>query len=239
MKRIRIHAVSAIVAAAALSVLAVGAEAQPYPGRQATNEVRFRAGVFIPEGGSGYWEDTFRDFNGDRNDFLGGSIGFDYLHEIAPNFSLLFGSSYYYADHDLAYKNFEDEHGHSIIHTTRIQTASFDAGLVIHLAPRHLPIVPYIGGGGTIINYELVEEGDFIDFDRHPPHIFSDHFHAQDVAYGWFALAGLEFPIHRNFSFFAEGRWQDAHDSLSEDFDGFGRLDLTGAYVMFGGSWRF
>jgi hypothetical protein len=238
MKRIRSYVVSSVVAAAALVVLVGTAEAQPYS-RNTSNEIRFRAGVFIPEGGHGYWDDSFAVFDGEQHDFLGGSIGFDYLHQIAPQLDLMLGSSYYYADHDLAYRDFEDEHGHSIIHTTRIQTASFDAGLVLRLAPRHAPIVPYIGGGGTIVSYELVEEGDFVDFDRHPPRIFSDHFHAQDVAYGWFALAGLEFPIHPGFALFTEARWQDAHSSLGDDFSGFGELDLTGAYVSFGGSWRF
>jgi hypothetical protein len=238
MKRIRIHVVSAIIAAAALSGFGAAAEAQPYA-RHASNEVRFRAGVFIPEGGKGYWDDSFEVFDGEQHDFLGGAFGFDYLHEIAPFLDIMLGSSFYYADHDLAYRDFEDEHGRSIIHTTRIQTSSFDAGLVFRLAPRHAPIVPYIGGGGTVLWYELIEEGDFVDFDRHPPRIFTDHFHTQDIAYGWYALAGLEFPVGHGFAFFAEGRWQDAHASLGEDFSGFGNLDLTGAYVTFGGAWRF
>lgn len=239
MKRIRQHVLSAVATAAMLTLVGAGAaDAQRYRG-DSGNEVRFRGGVFTPEGGSGYWDDNFRDFRGSKSDFQGGTIGVDYLHEIAPFLDVMIGSSYYYADHDLAYRGFEDERGHSIFHTTRIQTASFDAGLVLRLAPRQAPIVPYIGGGGTAISYELEEEGDFVNFDRNPPRIFHDRFHSQDVAYGWFALAGLEIPLHRNFSVFAEGRWQDADSTLSDDFDGFGRLNLTGTSVMVGAAWRF
>lgn len=237
MKPIRTHIVTA-VAAAAILVLTGSAEAQRY-GRSTDNEVRFRAGVFTPQGGSGYWDDNFRDFRGSKNDFQGGAIGVDYLHEIAPFLDVMIGSSYYYADHDLAYRDFEDERGRSIFHTTRLQTASFDAGLVIRLAPRQAPVVPYIGGGGTAISYELEEEGDFVNFNRNPPRIFSDRFRSHDVAYGWFALAGLEVPINRGFSVFAEGRYQNAKDTLGDDFEGFGKLDLKGTYVMVGGSWRF
>jgi len=245
MKRIRTHVVSAVATAAAILVLAGAstAEAQRYGygrGRDTDNEIRFRGGAFALQGGTGYWDDAFRDFRADKQDFQGGAVGFDYLHEIAPFLDLMIGTSYYYADHDLAYRNFEDERGRSIFHTTRIQTATFDTGLVLRLVPRQAPIVPYIGGGGTAISYRLEEEGDFVDFTPGTvPHIFHDRFRTNDVAYGWFALAGLEIPVSRGFSVFAEGRWQQANATLSGDFDGFGRLNLNGAYAMVGAAWRF
>lgn len=240
MNSIRRTAVVAALAATALLTVTDQAQAQRYYDRSTGNEIRFRGGVFTPEGGKGYWDDSFRDFRGDRNDFQGGTIGVDYLHEIGPFMDLLLGSTYYYADHDLAYRDFEDERGHSIFHTTRIQTASFDAGLRFRLAPRQAPIVPYVGGGGTAISYELEEEGDFVNFNRNPPRIFRDRFRSQDVAYGWFAVAGLEIPLNRGFAVFAEGRYQDADANLTDDFDeGFGRLNLTGTSVMVGASWRF
>ena len=110
---------------------------------------------------------------------------------------------------------------------------------MLKLAPNHSPIIPYIGGGGTAVHYRLEEEGDFIDFGANPRRIFRDHFRSDDFAYGWFALAGVEVPLARNFSVYVEGRYQDAHADLRDDFQGFGRLDLAGTYATFGAAWRF
>lgn len=215
-------------------------EAQPYSyNHNYENELRIRAGIFDPKAGSGYWSDSFRDFDAGSKDFQGGAFGIDFRHEIAPMLDVMFGGSYYYSQHDLAYRNFEDERGHSIFHTTRIETATADAGLVLRLAPRHSPIVPYIGGGGSAINYRLEEVGDFVDFGAHPNTIFRDRFRSQDVAWGWFALAGLDVPIGHNFAVFVEGRYQGANATLTDDFRGFGRIDLAGTYVTFGAAWRF
>ena len=237
-KQLTVAATLVALFAAATAVQAQGYGYRGY-GRDTGNEFRFRGGVFTPQGGGDYWNNTFKDFTGSRSDFQGGAVGFDYLHQITPFLSLNLGTSYYYADHDQRYRNFEDENGRSIIHTTRLQTASFDAGLLLRLAPRPAPVVPYIGGGGTVVSYELEEEGDFVDVDSTPHQIFTDRFHSRDVATGWYAVAGLEFPISRGFSIFGEGRWQEVHATLRDDFDGFGTLNLNGVYAMVGAAWRF
>lgn len=241
MKRIRSQAISAAALAVALfAVGSSGAQAQGYNhSGNWGNELRFRGGVFTPQAQGAYFDGVLNDFTASKGDFQGGAIGVDYRHEIAPLLDLSLGSSYYYADHDVAYRNFEDERGHSIIHTTRIETASFDLGLVLRLAPRGAPIVPYVGGGGTAISYRLEEKGDFINFDVTPRRIYRDHFKSQDQAYGWYAVAGLDVPLGRNVSVFGEGRWQNAHADLTDDFAGFGRLDLNGIYVTVGAAWRF
>ena len=41
------------------------------------------------------------------------------------------------------------------------------------------------------------------------------------------------------FSVLTEARWQSADDELSDDFQGLGRLDLSGWDVRAGMTWRF
>ena len=53
-----------------------------------------------------------------------------------------------------------------------------------------------------------------------------------------YLLAGLEAPITRNVSLFAEGRWTKVEDTLKDDFEGFGKLDLSGRQLTAGISWR-
>ncbi|HRC84675.1 MAG TPA: hypothetical protein PK413_03600, partial [Thermoanaerobaculia bacterium] len=59
------------------------------------------------------------------------------------------------------------------------------------------------------------------------------------VAYGWYGLVVLEVPVSSAMSFFAEGRWTDAEDDLSGDFEDLGKLDLSGRALSAGVSWRF
>jgi len=47
----------------------------------------------------------------------------------------------------------------------------FDVGLRVKLAPEHLPVVPYVGGGGSLVTYRLIEHGDFISFNPPAPDV--------------------------------------------------------------------
>jgi hypothetical protein len=42
-----------------------------------------------------------------------------------------------------------------------------------------------------------------------------------------------------SFAVFAEGRWHNAEDELSDDFEDFGDLDLSGRELTGGISWTF
>jgi hypothetical protein len=47
-------------------------------------------------------------------------------------------------------------------------------------------------------------------------------------------------PVGPQWSFFAEGRWQDLEEELGEDFEDLGAdLDLSGRSLAAGASWRF
>ena len=48
------------------------------------------------------------------------------------------------------------------------------------------------------------------------------------TAFGGYGVVGLEAPISRNLSVFGEGRWTKVDADLQGDFDGFGKIDLSG-----------
>lgn len=230
-----------LFAVAALAVLvAVPAAAQPYRYRyEFENELRFRIGSLEPRGHGQYWQDVESTFDGSAKDMRSGVFGVDYLHELAPQLSLMLSGDFFHGDQDFAYRDFVDQDGRRIIHNTTLDTSAFDLGLVVHLAPRRSPVVPYIGAGGAAIGYHLVERGDFVDFSSATPQVFSDRFRTDGVGYGWFAVAGLDIQLTRNMALFAEGRYQNASDDLRGDFRGSGTLDLSSTAISAGLSWRF
>ena len=51
-------------------------------------------------------------------------------------------------------------------------------------------------------------------------------------------MGGLQVPVSRRLSVFAEGRWTRVDDDLEGDFEDFGKIDLSGKEIAAGLSWR-
>lgn len=202
-------------------------------------EFRIRGGVFRPEGDSQYWRDIQNDFtSSDLKDFEDPSFGLDYLLPLSDHLSLDFSGSVYQGETTGAYRRFVDNRGDRIRHDTTLDLASATVGLVFHITGPDAPVRPYVGIGGGAFPWRLEERGDFIDFRPNPDEVFSARLKSDGVAYGGYWLAGLDVPISRDLSLFAEGRWTKVDDTLDKDFEGFGKLDLSGREVALGLSWK-
>jgi opacity protein-like surface antigen len=199
-------------------------------------EFRVWGGAFRPEGDSQYWNDKKLDFTGDASDLESAVGGIDYLLGLNNHLSLMFSGSYYEGDTTQSYRDFEDNFGHRIRHDTTLGIGSATVGVVFHLTGRDAPVSPYIGAGGGAYFWRLEEDGDFIDFN-HNNEVFNARLKSDGTAFGGYWLVGLEAPITRNISLFAEGRWTKVDDDLSGDFEGFGKLDLSGRQVAAGLAW--
>lgn len=228
-----------------LSVLLLGsalwataAEAQA-PSGPIEQSIRLRLGSFQPEGDSQYWDDKALEFTGSASDFEDAIGGVDYQVALNPHVALLFSGSSYEGQQRQSYLDFTDSRGDEISHRATLEIASLTAGVVFHLAGRNAVIRPYLGGGGGLYAWRLEEDGRFIDRTPPPPTIFRADSVAEGEAYGYYGLAGFEVPIGRSWGFFAEGRWHKVDDELTDDFEDFGKIDLSGRDVSAGVSFRF
>ncbi|HEX3552294.1 MAG TPA: outer membrane beta-barrel protein [Thermoanaerobaculia bacterium] len=225
-----------------LAVMALPASAQyrhhRYYGSDWDGEFRIHVGSFRPDGNSDYWDGIRNDFtNSDPSDFDNANFGLDYILPLNGPISLMFSGSVYEGSSGSAYRNFADNFGGRIRHDTTLDIASVSAGLLFHLAPRSAPVQPYVGAGGGIYPWRLKESGDFIDFNQTSRPIFSADLRSDGTAFGWYGLVGLEVPVSRRLNLFAEGRWTRVDDKLNKDFEGFGKLDLSGREIAAGLSW--
>jgi opacity protein-like surface antigen len=199
---------------------------------------RLHLGAFRPDGDSEYWDDKARDFTGDAADLENASGGIDYLLNLNRHLGLLFSGNFYEGDTTQSYRDFVDNRGDDIRHDTTLDIASLTAGVVFSLTGPDAPLVPYVGAGVGLYSWQLEEDGDFIDFRSPNRPIFSSNPQSDGVAFGHYWLAGLEAPIGRSVSLFAEGRWSRAKDKLEGDFEGFGDIDLSGREFVAGVSWN-
>lgn len=198
---------------------------------------RVQLGAFQPEGDSEYWDDKELDFTGGVDDLENASFGIDYLLPLNRNFSLMFSGTAYGGDTTQSYRDFVDNFGDRIRHDTTLGIASATVGVVVHPFGSDAPVSPYIGAGAGSYFWSLEEDGDFIDFGRNND-VFSATLQDEGVAFGYYYLLGVEAPITRRLSIFGEGRWTQADDELSDDFEGFGDIDLSGRTFAVGLSWN-
>ena len=199
----------------------------------------FRAylGSFQPEGDSEYWNDKELDFTGGADDLENITFGADYLLPFNRHFSLQFGGTIYSGDTTQSYRDFVDNFGDRIRHDTTLEIASATAGIVVHPLGSNASFSPYFGAGAGSYFWSLEEEGDFVDFG-HNNEVFFANLRDEGVAFGFYYLVGVEAPITTHLSIFGEGRWTQADDELSDDFEGFGDIDLSGRTFLVGLSWN-
>jgi opacity protein-like surface antigen len=201
-------------------------------------EFRLHIGSFRPDGKSDYWDSIRSDFtHSDPSDFENPSVGLDYILPLNERMGVIFSGSYYEGTSTNAYRNFADNNNHNIVHDTTLDIGSATVGLIFHLLPKGAAVQPYIGVGGGAYPWRLQERGDFIDFQTANNEIFRSRLTSSGTAFGYYGLAGLDVPITRHVSIFAEGRWTRVKADLQDDFDGFGKIDLGGREIGAGLSW--
>ena len=215
-------------------------KSRPYTGPPvAKNHFRVNVGYFSPSGGSDYWNDKKLDFTGSPDDFANASVGVDYIRQLTDRLGLLVTANFWDADSQQSYRDYTDELGANITHTTTVSTNALEVGLLYSFLSRQAVVIPYIAGAGGYYAWELKEVGDFIDFGAFPPQIFNDSFSSSGGTFGWSGIFGLEIPFGQKWSLFLEGRWQGAQAELDGDFQGFGTLDLSGGSARIGASYGF
>lgn len=102
-------------------------------------------------------------------------------------------------------------------------------------------LVPYLGGGIGGTYYQLKQKGDFVVTDPTDPFfldIFEAKIESDEWAFAQHAFVGFDIKLTRNFGLVLEGRYYWASADLEDDFVDFDSIDLDGARVMAGLSWR-
>jgi hypothetical protein len=99
-------------------------------------------------------------------------------------------------------------------------------------------LAPYLGVGGGAMWYRFKQSGDFVDFQTSE---INEGLIL--VSSGWApmaqAMAGLDYSLSPRWVLNAQGTYRWASAQLSNDFSGFGRLDLSGLSTTVGLSVRF
>lgn len=233
------------IVALALIVLVAGpalaGEPRYYPrgggpgyGSLERGEFRLRLGLYDPRGDSNFWDDNAAIFSGGPGDLQDAVFGGDLLWTVNPNLSFALSGEYFdgrttqfYLDPTLS----------DLGHETSLLITPLKAGIVLYPAGRRSGIIPYVGAGAGLYWWRYRESGNFWDFTNEL--VTNQTYTSDGVTVGYYLQAGLEIPVRPYWSFFVEGQWQHAKDTLDQDFAGFGDIDLSGTEVSAGFAWKF
>jgi hypothetical protein len=221
-----------LIATALLVFMAADADAQWRRTWEPHNQLRFRLGLYEPAGRSDGWDAIFEGFTGQPSDLQDFLWGMDYLLRTGRNTGILFGGSFYRGATTSAYEDWAAGDGSEIRHTTQLEVSDLTAAFLYRFVGGG--VRPYLGIGGGFVWYTLTDEGYFIDFGDPDLAVFWAAYGTSGTTFEAFALAGIDIPLSPLWSFFFEGRYRYASDTLGDDFAGFGDLDLSGFEITGG-----
>jgi hypothetical protein len=232
---------------AAATLFAAVAVAGPPPGTDGA--FNFRFGGFFPTGNSTFWKTNEAAFTLDHSDFIGLIGGVGYNAAITNYFEFDANADFYTSLVRSADRYYTDLNGFPIYHDSRLTSFPFSVGFRVLPAGRFARRgaegehyvrrpVPYLGGGVGAVYWQYIEQGDFVASDLS---VVYDRLTATGLAFEYYAMLGIEFPVAPawNITFEVRQSWADATPGGAFTFVNPGSLDLGGTSVFLGGSLRF
>jgi hypothetical protein len=202
----------------------------------------------MPSGDSEVWEENEEVFTTRIEDFNDFVWGVSFTSGLTNIVELGINADFYSATTTSEYRDYLDGWGFPILHDTTLRKLPLTVDLRFLPTGRYrangnhgsrLRPVLYLGGGGGINFWNFEETGDFIDFATLDLEIFPGTFGDEGIAWELHVLGGLELPLNRGFNLLLEGRYSWSRAELGGDLAGLGELELGGASVFVGGSFRF
>jgi hypothetical protein len=172
----------------------------------------------------------------DTSDFNAPGIGLDVAVAIKPRIDVQFGFDFSNARVVSEYRDFVDNNRLPITQQTRLREVNLSGNIKVALTERGREVsrfawvprrvVPYAGGGGGVLWFDVNQTGDFVDFVDLS--IFTDVFRSR----GWTPSAqlfgGVDIRLVKQLYVTFDGRYLWAAGELGREWIDFDPIDLAG-----------
>jgi hypothetical protein len=204
-------------------------------------------GIFFPQADSEVFDMITSELTLEKSDFRALDFGLDAGFDLYEKVDLVFHFDNSKRSKDSEFRDFVDEQGLPITQNTSLSQSSITAGIKYLLKPpgrqvgkyAWLPsrIVPFIEGGGGLLDYTFEQNGDFVDSTT------LEIFPAYMKSSGWtltgYLGGGADIYLLKNIFLTLDLRYSFASDDLDQDFVGFDDIDLGGLRITAGIYWHF
>ena len=247
----RAWAAGAVALAAALA-LAPGLAAQGagdgFLFRVPRGSVGLRLGYALPTAGSDLFAYFIDTLTLGRKDFGAIDIAGDLAFRVAPRLDAVFSLGYASSSAGSEYRRWVDQNNLPITQRTTFQRIPITASVKWYLEspgrsigrfawlPRNY--APFVGAGAGVMWYRLHQWGDFIDFTNGNAVVPGD-VSSEDWALTGHVFAGMDVALGPRFVLSGQARYTYGKAPLSNDFQDFNRIDLSGLSLTAGVAVRF
>ncbi len=248
-RRFLIYLLAAGIGAPLATALPVQAQSsgEGFLFREPVASLLLRGGYHHASAGSDIFSFATEHLTLGRGDFGGLTAGADLALRIHPRVDLAFGAAYSGTSAASEFRDWIGEDDLPIEQTTRFERVPVTASVKAYLTPRGRSIgsfawlparyAPYIGAGGGAMWYRFHQQGEFVDFQTRE--IFGDELTSSGWAPTVQALAGLDFSLTPRIGLTGEARYSWARAELSDAFEEFDPIDLSGISATLGIHFRF
>ena len=202
----------------------------------------FRAGVVNPTANSDVFTFVTDQLTLDRSDFRSPTFGVSLAIRTSPRNDVVIDAGYSNVVHSSEFRDWVDQNDRPIEQTTALHRIPITLGLRHYITSRGRAIgqfawIParralYVAAGAGLMRYKFRQTGDFIDFAT--LNVFSDEYVSEAWTPVAHAAAGLDIALGKFTKLNTEARYTWAHATMSADFVGFDRIDLSGVSLTTG-----
>lgn len=247
----RVRAALALLCGIALAAMPVVARAQGSGDGFLFGEPRasltLRGGYAMPREGSDIFSYSRDELTLGRSSFYSPALGLDLGFRVSPRLDLVLSTGYAGTSSRAEYRRWEGTDNLPIQQTTIFRRVPVTASLKAYLLPPGRSIgrfawiptkwAPYVGAGGGAMWYRFGQRGEFVNSET------LDIVRDELTSSGWtstvHALAGFDVSLTPRLALITEGKYSWAKANLSDDFDGFQKIDLAGFTTTLGIQLRF
>jgi hypothetical protein len=249
-----------LVALVAGLSLPATAAAQGGPGFMFKNprvSLGFRTGYQLPRVGSNIFDFPLDSLTLSRADFGSPWLGGELAVRVTDRLDVAAGVGWARARSESEYLNWL-EGGAPIRQRTTFETVTGSLGAKYYFTDRGRSIGrfawvpsrigPYVGGGIGFVEYDFVQEGDFVDFESVvvdpgdgsvSAEIYTDRLHTSGSGFAGHVAGGIDVALGRQFLLTGEARYTLANGPVRGPYASFDRIDLAGLQLLVGFGIRF
>jgi outer membrane protein W len=206
-----------------------------------------RGGWAMARAGSDLFSFTTDQLTLNRGDFSSPSGDIDLAFNVSPQWQIVASGSVAITNRRSEFRHFEDNNNLPIEQTTSFSRVPLALSVKRYLTSTGRSIgkfawipsrfAPYVGVGGGVMHYRFRQSGDWIDFKT------MDVFPSEYESDGWAPTAnvqtGIDYSLNARFALTGEARYVWSKAPLSQDFQGFQKLDLSGFSTSIGVAVRY
>lgn len=201
-------------------------------GMLVSQSINLKIGVFVPQLDSDLWRINMENLTLAKSDLVNVVYGGEYEGYLNRNLSFTLEIGGYSKTIYAQYRDYEREDGSPIFQNVSLRIVPVEAGVKFYPAGHRGRLNPFVGLGGGLYVWTYQQFGEFINFqDMSVSEGFAE---TRRFALGLHARAGLVYRFQSRLGVSLEGKYQYLKGRLSENFEDFEPLDMSGFAVNAG-----